>query len=269
MTDAAKTIWIEDEGDHLVVVSDNPANKNALTPEYHTLLFEALERAGKEDRIASVILVGRSGYFCAGGELATLNSSLKGEGAMTPDAIIKELQDCAAAIRACPKPVIAAVAGGAAGGGFSVVMACDFVVAEEEAKFVPAYVKIAATPDGGLTSYLANQLPHQLASEICLLGSLLPAQKLHQHGMVNRLTAPGEAEQEAKTIAAKLARGPVATHAKMKELLVAGRTNTLVDQLDLELTTLVNVLQSPSAAEGISAFVEKRKPDFPKVEGRT
>lgn len=261
-------IRIEDHGDHLVIVSDNPAQKNALTLEYHKLLLEGLRRAATEDRITSVILVGRSGYFSAGGNLDLLATKLEDDGRADREAIVAELQECVLAIQSCPKPVISAVHGGAAGGGFSIALACDLIVCDDDAVFVPAYVKIGAVPDGGLTSSLAKSLPHALAMEICLFGKPVPAATLHQHGLVNALTPPGTAETAASDLATKLARGPSATQSQMKALLVAAKTNTLSDQLDLERQTLVELLGTPVAKEGITAFQEKRRPDFVKAEGR-
>ena len=261
-------VRMEDKDDYLIVVSDNPASKNALSLEYHAILLDALRLAASEDRIAAVILVGRSGYFSAGGDLGFMLKSLAGEIDTTPKQIIGELQDCIAAIRACPKPVIAAVSGGAAGGGFSIVLACDLAIAEEGASFVPAYAKIGFTPDGGLTSSMAKSLPHALASEICLFGAPVAAETLHQHGLINRIVPFGEAEKEAAAMAAKLARGSITTQAKIKELLVKGRGNDLQDQLDLEGQMLADALKSSAAQEGIAAFMEKRRPDFPKIEGR-
>ncbi|MEO0495955.1 MAG: enoyl-CoA hydratase-related protein [Pseudomonadota bacterium] len=262
-------IFIEDHGNHLVVVSDNPAQKNTLSLEYHKLLLEALGKASSEDRITSIILVGRSGYFSAGGNLGLLAKNLEEDKRDDRYAIVSELQECVQAIQTCPKPVISAVHGGAAGGGFSIALACDLIICDEDSVFMPAYVKIGAVPDGGLTSTLAKSLPHALAMEICLFGKPVTAELLHQHGLVNALVPPGTAEETASEFAAKLARGPATTHRQMKSLIVAAKSNTLADQLDLERETLVELLGSPVAKEGISAFLDKRRADFAKAEGRS
>ncbi|MEM7570947.1 MAG: enoyl-CoA hydratase-related protein, partial [Pseudomonadota bacterium] len=253
--------------DHLIIVSDHPPSKNALSLAYHAVLLEGLKMAAQEDRIAAVILVGRSGYFSAGGDLDFMLKSLNNEIDTTADDIIGELQACVSAIRDCPKPVIAAVTGGAAGGGFSIVMACDLIVADESAMFMPAYAKIGFTPDGGLSSTLAQALPHPLASEILLFGSPVAAETLQQHGLINRLCQAGSAEQEATKLAEKLARGSVSTQAKIKALLVAGSTNTLADQLAFEQTSLLEVLGSAAAQEGINSFLEKRRPRLSQSRG--
>lgn len=267
MTTKDKSIWIEDKGAYLIVVSDNPSNRNALTMEYHELMLEALRMAASEDRITSVILVGRGGYFCAGGDLSQLKRTLDGSDHDKLE-ISRLLQEGIAALRACPKPVIAAVSGGAAGGGLSNMLGCDLIIAEEGASFLAAHVKIGVTPDGGLTSFLANQLPHTLASEMCLLGSAIGAETLYQHGIINRIVPKGQSETEAVALAAKLARGPGTAQSAIKTMLVAARDNTLAEQLDLERRVLAGILDEDCAREGISAFLEKRRPDFPAAEGR-
>lgn len=260
-------IWIEDKGTYLIVVSDNPSQKNVLTLEYHALQLEALKRAADDDKIAAVIFVGRSGYFSAGGELGLLRAAIDGDQAEreAPVAIFHQTID---AIRSCPKPVIAAVHGGAAGGGLSTLLACDLIVADAGATFLAAHVKIGATIDGGLTWFLGQQLPRALAMEMCLFGSVVSAEDLHKHGLVTSLVPQGHAEDEAVRLAEKLARGPVSTQAKLKGLLNASVGNSLSEHLTLEKNTLVDALGGPAAREGISAFLEKRRPDFASAEGR-
>ncbi|MEM9393411.1 MAG: enoyl-CoA hydratase-related protein [Pseudomonadota bacterium] len=266
MSDA--NIWIEDKGNYLVVVSDNPAQKNVLTLEYHALQLEALKRAGEDERIAAVIFVGRSGYFSAGGELGLLREALDG-GPAEREAPVALFHKTIDAIRSCPKPVIAAVHGGAAGGGLSTMLACDLIVADEGATFLAAHVKIGATIDGGLTWFLGQQLPRALAMDLCLFGSVVTGEDLHQHGLITTIVPEGTAEATAVKLAEKLARGPVGTQAKLKALLNASSRNSLSEQLALEKETLVDALGGPAAREGVSAFLEKRRPDFASAEGRS
>lgn len=260
-------IWIEGEENYLVVVSDNPEQKNVLTLEYHALQLEALQRAREDDKIAAVIFVGRSGYFSAGGELGLLREALDG-GLAERQAPVALFHETIEAIRSCPKPVIAAVHGGAAGGGLSTMLACDLIIVDEGATFLAAHVKIGATIDGGLTWFLGRQLPRALAMDMCLFGSAVGAVDLHRHGLVTSVVPQGTAEEVALKLAQKLARGPVGTQAKLKALLNASAGNSLPEQLALEEETLVETLASPAAREGISAFLEKRRPDFASAEGR-
>ena len=139
---------------------------------------------------------------------------------------------------------------------------------EVEATFLAAHVKIGVTLDGGLTAVLGRQLPRQLASEMCLMGSVVTAETLAQHGLITSLVPKGEAEAAAVKLAGKLARGPVTTQGKIKALLTASQENDLTTQLALEKATLVETLGEAAAKEGIRAFLEKRRPDFAAAEGR-
>ena len=160
------------------------------------------------------------------------------------------------------------MSGGASGGGLSTILACDFIISEVEATFLAAHVKIGVTLDGGLTAVLGRQLPRQLASEMCLMGSVVTAETLAQHGLITSLVPKGEAEAAAVKLAGKLARGPVTTQGKIKALLTASQENDLTTQLALEKATLVETLGEAAAKEGIRAFLEKRRPDIAAAEGR-
>lgn len=263
----ADTVGIEDHGDHLIVFIDNPAKLNTLTLDYHQAQHAALDQAAREDRITSVIMTGRGGYFSAGGDLSLLKGAVEG-GTEERTLLVSSLQESIRAIRACPKPVIAAVDGGAAGGGLSTMLACDLIIADAGASFLAAHVKIGATVDGGLSWFLARALPHALASQLCLFGAAVDAETLLQHGVINQVVDKGAAEAAAQKLAAKLARGPALTQAAMKSLMVAAKTNTLDAQLALEQETLVSILGSVGPKEGVSAFLEKRRPNFPLAEGR-
>ena len=125
------------------------------------------------------------------------------------------------AIRACPKPVIAAVEKVAAGAGVSLALACDLIVSSREARYVVAYVKIGLSPDGGATASLMRLLPRQLVTELCLFGDPVGAETLHRHGVINRLTEPGAALDEAMALARRLADGPQNAIGRIKQLLDA------------------------------------------------
>ncbi|MEL6236835.1 MAG: enoyl-CoA hydratase-related protein [Pseudomonadota bacterium] len=264
----AETVGIEDHGDHLTVFIDNPAKLNTLTLDYHQAQHAALDQAAREDRITSVIMTGRGGYFSAGGDLSLLKGAVDG-GPAERTQLVSSLQASIRAIRTCPKPVIAAVDGGAAGGGLSTMLACDLIVADAGASFLAAHVKIGATVDGGLSWFLARALPHALASELCLFGRPVDAETLLRHGVINQVVEKDTAEPAAQKLAAKLARGPAETQAAMKALMVAAKANTLEAQLDFEQETLVSILGSVGPKEGVAAFLEKRRPDFPAAEGRS
>src|SRR5439155_3239640 len=166
------------------------------------------------------------------------------------------------AIRDCPKPVIAAVDGAAAGAGFSLALACDMIVAGESAKFVMAYVKVGLTPDGGGSWFLAQALPRQLASEMLFEGKPVLAPRLQQHGLVNRVVPDGTALDAALDWAGELAELSPNAVERIKALLRDAPGNSLSQHFDVEKQSFVESLQHRDAQEGISAFLEKRKPRY-------
>ncbi len=159
-------------------------------------------------------------------------------------------------------PVIAAVEGGAAGAGLSIALACDLIVATEGAKFIAAYVKAGLVPDGGLTSSLSRLIPRPLAMEMCLLAKPVSAERMAAAGAVNLVVAPGEADRQAHVLADTIAKGPRMAQGVIRSLVASAYEQREADQLAAERDAMARAQGGAEAAEGISAFLEKRKPDF-------
>lgn len=259
--------YCEDRGDRLVVVNANTAKRNTLTPEYYRVLGDALDLATRESRITSVLLRGDGGFFCAGGDLRMLATRRELPRAERLGKI-EDLHDLIRSIMACPKPVIAAIEGGAAGAGVSLAFACDLMVADADAKFTVAYVKAGLVPDGGLTSTLSAHLPRAMLMRMALLGEPVSARHLHTLGAISQIVAPGEVIATAEALAEALACGPSATHGVIKTLVNSARSNRLVEQMNDERDAMADAVAATEAAEGISAFLAKRAPDFKALRGR-
>lgn len=259
--------YFEDLGDRLVVVNANTTKRNALSPRLYEVIHEALELAGREPRITSVVLRGEGGFFCAGGDLGLIAERKKASRDERREKI-DELHDVTRAIVACPKPVIAAVEGGAAGAGVSIAFACDMIVAQDDALFTVAYVKAGLVPDGGLTSLMAAGLPRATLMRMALLGEAVPAERLYALGAVSQLAPKGEVMTAVEALAAALAKGASATQGVIKGLVSAAYNTPLAEQLDAERDAMADAFATPEANEGISAFLEKRVPDFAKLRGK-
>ncbi|UWQ21529.1 oxepin-CoA hydrolase, alternative type [Jannaschia sp. W003] len=253
------TARLDDLGDRLVVVGEG-ARRNALTPEYYAVLAEALRLAG-EPRVAAVILHGEGGYFCAGGDLRLLATR---RDLPRPERLdrIEALHDLVRGIMACPVPVIAALEGGAAGAGASIAFACDMVVAARGATVSAAYVKAGLVPDGGLTASLAATLPRPMLMRMALLGEAVAIERLHDLGAVSDLCEPGDALAAAHALADRLAAGPRAAQATIKDLVAAAYHTAPLAQMDRERDAMADAVAAPEAAEGIGAFLAKRVPDY-------
>jgi len=239
----------------------NPGARNALHPDVYSAGIDAFERAAGDAQVRAVVLAGDGAHFCAGGNLNRLRENRAKDPAVQA-ASIDLLHRWVRTIRGCPKPVIAAVEGAAAGAGFSLVLACDLVVAASDARFAMSYVRIGLTPDGGSSWFLGRRVPHPLAYEWLATGEPIPAARLHAAGLVNEIVEPGCALEAAARRAERLARGPAFALAGIKSLLCDDERDALERRQQRERDTFVAALFHDDAAEGIAAFLEKRTPRF-------
>ena len=253
------------QGATLVLTLSDPATRNALSPQAYAAGIEALETAETSDDIRCVVLRGDGAHFCAGGDLNRMRTTRlrdDGGGPAAQRASIDQFHAFVEAIRACPKPVVAAVEGFAAGGGFSLVLACDLVVAADDARFVMSYGRVGLTPDGGGSWQLAQRLPRALALQLIWLAEPAGAAQLQQWGLVNQVVPAGQALAEALRLAERLARMAPNALAGAKELVDAAPTRALRAHLDDERERFVDNLFHRNGLEGLVAFLEKRPPDF-------
>jgi enoyl-CoA hydratase/carnithine racemase len=249
------------EGQTLVLTISNPDFRNALSPEIYAAGVEALNAAETNPEIRSVIITGEGSTFCAGGNLQRLLANRQQPKEVQAQSI-DGLHNWMDSIRTYPKPIIAAVEGAAAGAGFSLVLACDFCVASDDAVFVMSYSSVGLSPDGGGSWALARALPRQLASELLMCGERITAQRLFDFGLVNRVCNSGSALQEALALADRLnARAPN-TLASIKELLNDAASNTLSQHFQAERDHFVRNLHNANGGEGIAAFLAKRTPYY-------
>lgn len=249
------------EGRILTVTINDPKTRNALNWDIYDGLREAFEEAAADAGIGAAVVTGAEGFFSSGGNLHGLKERSEADHAVRRSGV-ERLHRTILAMRECPKPIIAAIEGGAAGAGASLAAACDLIVAARGAYLSVAYVKIGLTPDGGVTASLGAAIPRQLLAEMVFTGDRIPAEQLHGLGVVNRLVEPGQALPVALELAARLADGPAIALANGKRLIEQARRNAFEAQLDLEADAIAAALGGPEAREGIAAFLEKRKPDF-------
>jgi len=166
------------EGRTLILTLSNPEHRNALSPDMYIAGVEALNAAENNPEIRSVIITGEGSTFCAGGDLQRLLANRHKELEVQTQSI-DALHSWIDSIRTFPKPVIAAVEGAAAGAGFSLALASDFVVAADNAIFLMAHSSVALSPDGGGSWALTRALPRTLVARLLMLGERIPAAKLH------------------------------------------------------------------------------------------
>jgi enoyl-CoA hydratase/carnithine racemase len=249
------------EGRTMVLTLSNPGHRNALGPDMYAAGVEALNVAETNPEVRSVVITGEGAMFCAGGDLRRLQANRQLAPSVQAQSI-EGLHNWIEAVRTFPKPVIAAVEGAAAGAGFSLALACDFIVAASDAVFVMAYSNVALSPDGGASWSLAQALPRQLVSELLMAGERIDATRLHALGLVNRVSDPGRALDTALVLAENLNTRAPNVLASIKELINEAPQATLTQQLGQERVHFVRNLHHPNAGIGIDAFLAKRKPDY-------
>jgi enoyl-CoA hydratase/carnithine racemase len=249
------------QGGTMVLTISNPEQRNALGPEMYAAGVEALNVAESHPDVRSVVITGAGAVFCAGGNLQRLQANRQ-QPADVQAQSIEGLHSWIETIHAFPKPVIAAVEGAAAGAGFSLALACDFIVAAEDAVFVMAYSNVALSPDGGASWSLSQALPRQLVSELLMGGERITAGRLHALGVVNRVTGTGTALEEALRLGERLnGKAPNAV-ASIKELMNEAKAATLNSQLAAERDHFVRNLHHANAGVGIDAFLSKTTPRY-------
>lgn len=245
----------------LVLTVSNPQYRNALSPEIYTAGIQALNDAETNRDVRSVIITGEGEHFCAGGNLNRLKSN-RAQAPQVQEDSIEALHTFIECIRNFPKPVLAAVEGAAAGAGLSLALACDMVVAADNAKFVMAYSSVGLSPDGGGAWALARLLPRATAMHMLLSAAPMTASYMQQLGVVSQLAQPGQALSKALETAATLnARAPNVM-ASIKELMNDAADLNFTSHLEAEKKHFVRNLHHANGAEGIDAFLEKRTPHY-------
>lgn len=248
-------------GQSMVLTISDPAMRNALGPDMYAAGIEALNAAETNPEVRSVVITGEGATFCAGGNLQRLQGNRQKPREVQAQSI-EALHTWIEAIRAFPKPVIAAVEGAAAGAGFSLALMCDFIVAARDSVFVMAYSGVALSPDGGGSWSLARALPRQLASELLMLGERIGAERLHALGVVNHMVDSGTALEQALALAQRLNQRAPNSLASIKELLNDAPLNPLSQHLGQERDHFVSNLHHANAGIGIEAFLAKQKPQY-------
>lgn len=243
------------------ITFNRPQAMNALDAEMIRGFRAAAERVSADAAVRVIVLRGAGPAFVAGGDVAMLREHLASMATLVPE-LAGELHGGILALRRAAQPVIAVVHGAVAGAGFSVMLACDLVLAADDTQFSLAYSRIGASPDGGATWFLPRLAGYQKALELMLLADGVDAATLHNLGVVNRVFPPEQLAAEADKLARRLAAGPLHAYAETKALANRALNEGLPAQLDAEAQAFARCAATGDFAEGVTAFVEKRKPSF-------
>ncbi|MCK8785348.1 enoyl-CoA hydratase-related protein [Roseomonas sp. NAR14] len=257
MTESPLLVSHEDGVAHLRF--NRPASLNALDQPTAEAFREAV--AGLDGTVRAVLLTGAGRAFMAGGDIAVFHRAGPDAPAMIAP-VIASMHEALLALAALPAPVIAAVQGAAAGGGFSVAMAADLVIAAEDARFSVAYLRLGTSPDCGGSWMLPRLVGLRRALGMALLDEVVDAATALQLGLVNRVVPVDALQDEALAIARRLAAGPREAIAGTKALLRAATGRDLAAQLDAERDGFLRCAATADFAEGVAAFMGKRPARF-------
>ncbi len=242
----------------LTLTLNRPEVLNAITPALLDEVTDALREAASGRAVRAVIITGAGRGFCSGQDLR----ATAGEGGLDVGAILRDHYTPAIrAIRSMDQPVIAAVNGVAAGAGFSLALACDLRIAAESATFVQAFVRIGLIPDLASTYFLPRLIGPARAAELTMLGDTVDASRALELGVVNWVVPDAELPVAAADLAGRLARGPRSI-GLTKRALELSRENDLEAQLAVEERLQTEATTTRDFAEGVSAFLEKRRATF-------
>lgn len=245
------------------LVLDRPTVLNAFDDALGHALVEEVRSAAEDEAIRCIVITGAGRAFSSGEDLGALSETYAG--GRVPD-LGKTLTDrynpLIRAVRAAPKPVIAAVNGVAAGAGASLVLACDVRIASEHAKLVFAFIKVGLVPDSGAAWLLARMIGEARALELVWSGRAVAAPEAAELGLFNEIVAADVFESRWRDVARDLASGPTAAFALTKRLVHDAAERGLDRQLDVEVDAQSAAGRTDDHLEGVRAFLEKRPPNF-------
>ncbi|NUZ07443.1 enoyl-CoA hydratase/isomerase family protein [Piscinibacter koreensis] len=252
------TVRVEREGALALVTLARPERLNALTPEMMEQLAEATTTLQQDRGVRAVLLCGEGRAFCAGADVGTM----KGLDVLSGRQRIQRAHRVIAGLANMDKPVIAAVRGAAVGVGWSLALACDLILASENASFSLVFKKIGLAPDGAAAYFLTQYIGVLRARELMMSARRVPAAEACALGMVNEVLADDQLDARALDFARELAESATFALAMGKRMFRASMQPSLEAFLDLEAHVQGLVLQSDDRKEGVAAFLAKRKANF-------
>ena len=242
---------------------NRPERLNALGDTLREDLYDAVVKSAADPNVGVLVITGAGRGFCSGGDVKSMNERMATAEVPPPNERWAPVRDrVLLAMRDCPKPVIAAVNGAAAGAGMNLALACDMRIASTAAKFSQAFVKRGLAPDWGGTYFLPRVVGTAKASELIFTGDSIDAAEALRLGIVNKVVAAEELMAEACKLARKIADGPPVAIQLAKRAIHHSLETDLRAALEFETFAQSICKDTGDFAEGVKAFIEKRAPVF-------
>lgn len=257
----SEPILVKDHDTWVELTLNRPDKLNSFNDEMHIALRDALDTALADGKRA-ILLTGSGRGFCAGQDLGNRDPSAMEQAVDLGQTLENFYNPLIRLIQNAEVPIICAVNGVAAGAGANLAIACDIVLASDNAKFIQSFANVGLVPDAGGTWNLTRLLGPARAKALAMTGEPISAGQAADWGMIWKAVAADELMDTARALAQQLASGPTSGFALAKKAINAAGTNSLDQQLNLEADFQKICGKSADYAEGVSAFLQKRKPEF-------
>lgn len=246
------------------VTLDRPMAGNAIHMELARSLADAATHCAEDPAVKCVVLTGRGKLFCGGGDIASIAQAAPHSGKFV-ESLAATLHEGAVKLQRMAKPLVVLVNGPAAGAGLSLAISGDIVIAARSAHFTAAYSSIGLTPDGGMSWILPRLVGLRRAQDMIIANRRIYAEEAAAIGLVTRVVDDADLATAGAEAARALAAGATRAISSARGLLLSSFANTLEMQLEDETRSIGLAAASPECREGVSAFLERRQPDFSKL----
>ena len=251
--------------EHIATITMNdPKTLNAFSTTLKNAMMEAINQADADEQVRVIVLQGDSNNFSSGGHIGEmLENGIEGNALSDKlNFMVGEVAEISLKLRAIHKPIIAKLAGAVAGAGMNLALTCDFRVAADNAKFVQAFVNIGLVPDAGGIYLLTQLIGVAKTTEMVMLGDKLTSEDMARLNLVNQVVSSDELDASVQALATRLSNLPGKALASMKHMINTHSFMGLNEALDMEVDQQTMLAKTDDFKEGITAFMEKRKPIY-------
>lgn len=253
------TLLFNNENGICQITLNRPDVFNSFNEEMSAEFIDAIKKATKDETIRVVVVTGSGKAFCSGQDLKDIQGK---DTRSLADSVVRRYNPMIMGLRDMPKPIICKLNGVAAGAGASLALACDMIVAAENASLIEVFANVGLVPDSGSSFFLPRLVGYNKAFELISLANKVSAIEAQTLGIINKVVAAEELDNAVNELAMRFATGPTKTYGMIKKMLNKAYTANLQEMLQYEAYSQEIAGRSDDYKEGVKAFIEKRKPAF-------